>query len=253
MKKFIFGLMVLIISLNGNSQSIFFQRCGTDAANSANPNDNIGVEHNDALYYLASNYTIPQLQNVNTLYNAGIQYMNNTYGPNSAPNFSTNFTTSTINNYLSVLSPSAPPANSFFTNSAPISSIGKAFLSQLLNQIYNQSAANSGYPNIKSKIVTWENQISALSVTNTEKFALYAYGSTLRYSLLAWSTNNTFTSSINFNSQNKKLKWWQWLCVGLMDAGGAIAGATLGGGVGAVVGGAVMSGGTVAVFSTFEP
>lgn len=243
---FIFGTII-----KTNAQNINYQRCGNDAANSANPMDSVGVHHNDALFYLTQNFTTTQLQDNTFLVSTIVSYIESTFGAGSSSQFSASFTPSNIQSGLSLLNSQSGINPTTFVNSLPLTTICKSVLQPLINNLYTESVATSSFSDVKSIIVAWESGVTNSTLSAVEKEQLYVFASTLRYSLLSWELSGL---KVQQNSQSviaKKLKWWQWICVGLFDAGGAVAGATVGGVVGGVAGGAVMSGGCAAVFSTW--
>ena len=191
MKKIILTALVAF-GLSGYclAQSFTFGDC-TAAANPQNPYDNIGVQHNSQLEVLMQTLNNNQLSDFNTVLNAELTNASSIYSPSEIQNFRNSNIPSQIEAYISTLNTRNAPTALELIGNTGLSRGVTTSLNSIVTEIYNTDPNNFDYNSAKLSIMNWEKTIGDGKYSESEKKSLYAFGSTLRYSLLGWTNSTT--------------------------------------------------------------
>jgi len=119
----------------------------------------------------------------------------------------------------------------------------------ITNLFENQE--NGSYENIKSQIVRYEAQVvSNNSLLESEKRTVLEATSIFRYSTAQWEGAVPVlpVENVPVDIEANKIKWWQWIVIGLADVGGGVAGGAIAPGSGVVAGAVLASSAAAAAF-----
>jgi hypothetical protein len=198
------------------------------AANTSNPADSAGYIHNLAVDYAVINVSTELDAQVG--YDSVFSYLQNYWG--------SSFNADSIKNlipvtYMESEFSSGGPSNyhNYIDSLTGYSSTVKSDLNDLVDIMEDTINLPSTIPydTIKANIVAWETSVqNDGSLSSTDKDLLYRTGSIARFSLFYWHIKaddewNSLTLTQKSHTTRKR-KWWQWVIIGVVDAGGVVAG-----------------------------
>jgi len=223
------------------------------AANPENPFDEIGLGHNRCLSSILATVPVEGLSDASRVYDAGFEYGASRYDRSQLDRFAEVFTRDQVASVYETLR-SGIPEQAYVLELSGVQGDARDYLGRLLAQVYTNDAAELSYDDLKRVIMRWEAGIASERFGDQDRMALYAFGSTLRYSLLAWQgVELPADGQGHVELRNFWHHLFHWVATAVFDAAGAIAGTAIGGPVGGVVGGAALSGGTYAIANSIWP
>ncbi|RYD99626.1 MAG: hypothetical protein EOP54_03440 [Sphingobacteriales bacterium] len=201
------------------------------AANSSNPYDYVGLEHNKAAQHLVENLSYGNLPNPQVNYNTVKTYVAANFNSTTAANFNANTSAALLSNILSNFGSTLPTANNYapvININTNLSAIAKGHITGLINQLLNPSNSALDYNFYKSMIMNWENNISSVNVSQDDKKSMYMFASVIRYSLLLWK-DVEYPDSSNGQLQLMKFKirLFGWIATAVVDGAVAVGAAGL--------------------------
>ena len=218
------------------------------ASNRLNPVDSIGLQHNLSLSYILQKTTYEKLNNADSVYAQSFAYGNQRFGA-AANAFKPLFTVTQLSAFYRGAE-AAVPTTSSLLDMTGLTGVSRDYLGRIITYLYNQNTAGLPVETIKQQIVSWEAGIASLNITSRERIALYAFGSTARYSLYAW-VDAVYPGNPGGHITLQRLGLFGWIATVTCDAVGGTLGAIAGGPVGGVIAGAAFSGG-VALISRYN-
>jgi hypothetical protein len=209
------------------------------AANPENPLDNVGLLHNQVLSNILNDVEYGNLSNAEAVYGSETVYADRNFGSDAVSRFQAVFPQDRLANFCSSLGSDRPSVD-FMVDLTGLSSSGKDYLRPLIEDLYGHPS-NTDYDFLKNKIMVWESQIASQNFSDEDANGLYAFGSTLRYSLLAWQAAEF--PDTNAGHVQMRLRLFGWIATAIFDGVGGALG-TIGGGpiVGALAGGGMSAG-----------
>ncbi len=215
------------------------------AANRLNPVDSIGLQHNLSLVYILQKTTYGQLRNADSVYIQSFGYGAQRFGAGPAAAFKPMFPVSRLTDLYRTLETGAPSAT-YLLDQTGLTGISRDYLNRIFTYLYNPNAADIPVETIRQQIVTWESGIGSLNITAKERTALYAFGSTARYSLYAW-VDAMYPENEGDHVNLQRLRLWGIIATVACDAIGGTLGAIAAGPVGAVIAGGSFSAGAAVI------
>lgn len=203
-----------------------------DAANPANPYDDFGKAHFDGIVYVVKDLNGSLTAPISSIYKSAVKFEKTLHSAALRSSSTPPFTEEELvdvykevkqNFTFKVLESASPKLKEEMTR-----------LSEVFRQLEGEDE-NCNYQTIKQRLVAYEASILEDSQLNSEeKTIILKMTSTARYSALQWELPLTklmeqkSTSAVKSVKAKIKKRWYHWLLITAADAGGAIAGATVG-------------------------
>lgn len=226
------------VQLNG------WQNAWEDAANAENPYDQMGLQHNQCLKFILDNQPFRNLSDAQSVYASAFKYGELTYGTDEMKLVAAAFKVDELKNFYANIAGGVPSLDEVMAMTKT-SGDASDYLRSLVEKIYDPKIEDADFSSLKRDIIEWESRIGSLSVSEGEKRSLYGFGSTLRYSLLAWS-NAKFPDSGDGHVVLGRIRLFGWIATAIFDAVGFVAGSVATPATGVIVG-AAFSGGAAFV------
>lgn len=201
----------------------------SSAANSSNPYDYVGIEHNKAAKHIVENISYHNLPNAQINYTTTKAYVAANSDNNTIENFNTKTSITLLADILNNFGSSLPTSATYtpiLDRNTNLSAAAKNYLNNLINQMLNPNNTALTYNFYKSMIISWEGGINSLNISQNDKKTLYMSASIIRYSLLLWKDleypdfGNERLQLIPF-----KIRLFGWIATALAD-GVVFAGAS---------------------------
>jgi|GEM_PF-3412576 len=214
-----------------------------DAANPENPMDEMGLHHNQCLKFITDNLPYDKLTDAKAVYEASFKYGEVTFGADEMRVVSGVFKIDELGSFYETIRQDIPSLDAVMEMTKTTGQ-SREYLKTLLVGIYDPKITDFEFERAKRDIIEWESGISGLSISDKEKSSLYGFGSTLRYSLLAWSTAE-FPEKGDEHviiEGRFRLRLFGWIATAVFDAVGFIGGSVATPVTGVIVGAAMSAG-----------
>jgi hypothetical protein len=203
-----------------------------DAANPANPFDEVGYQHNEGLQNTRSVWNTPG-RTFESVYTGEVNYIHQNVDNNVVPPDMTY-----LQNLYTQVNGDAANNDVNFINSTQLSPLAKTYANQMFSAALNPDP-NADYFGVKAAIIQVETTIiNDQNLSQSEKQQLLTSASVLRHSMLYWLNESGGTNTPGSNpcacKLFKKIGQWladnfDWKAALITDAGTALGGLVTGG------------------------
>lgn len=156
------------------------------AANPDNPFDRIGLEHNQCLSYILDQVPYQDLGDADQVYATGFRYGAEHYEADQVEAWRAGFSADQLAGIYAKISDGIPDKE-YLLGLTRLEGSARDYVGGLLDQLYTPDAELLSLDAMKQIVVRWEAGIHAGGFDERDSSVLYALGSTLRYSMYAWT------------------------------------------------------------------